>query len=84
MPRGARAGHIACALLLAVDVLRTAERDDPVFGVGRRPSEGLSTSPAFKHARLHPKECSTGGGLWRVPFDPGHVELPRSVWDRPS
>lgn len=22
------------------------------------------------------------GGLWRVPFDPGHVELPRSVWDR--
>lgn len=23
------------------------------------------------------------GGLWRQPFDPGHVELPRSVWDRP-
>lgn len=24
------------------------------------------------------------GGHWRVPFDPGHVELPRAIWDRPS
>lgn len=23
------------------------------------------------------------GGLWKVPFDPGHVELPRVEWDRP-
>lgn len=22
------------------------------------------------------------GGLWKQPFDPGHVELPRAVWDR--
>lgn len=23
------------------------------------------------------------GGRWKVPFDPGHVELPRPEWDRP-
>lgn len=23
------------------------------------------------------------GGRWVKPFDPGHVELPRAVWDRP-
>lgn len=22
------------------------------------------------------------GGLWRAPHDPGHVELPRTVWER--
>lgn len=24
------------------------------------------------------------GGLWKQPFDPGHVELPRAEWDRPA
>jgi hypothetical protein len=23
------------------------------------------------------------GGRWQKPHDPGHVELPRSIWDRP-
>lgn len=23
------------------------------------------------------------GGRWKSPHDPGHVELPRAVWDRP-
>ena len=24
------------------------------------------------------------GGFWKTPHDPGHVELPRAVWDRPT